>query len=200
MQFARPQFDPHFPSGPGRGKGGKAGQTNASEPPEPGTPDAYVAPTNRLNLLLSCPSWQPASWTEHLPRLLSPQGVTAHWAPSARQAEQLIRQTPVHIAVVDLRVPLDDSRLAPGEHAPQEGGPRILQLLSRLACPPPTVVIQSPRTARDDARHLNAALRCGAFAVVDRTAADLELMLAVMQRVLARFYQDRWPHIPPNIV
>lgn len=186
MQFAHRQYAPHSDAGsaaPGAGRdagpdGGRSG------------PGGCHKPGGRLNLLLSTPRWQPATWAESLPRLLEPQGVASHWAPTARDAERLIRSTAVHMAVVDLRVPLEETG-ATG--VPEDGGPRILELLSRLECPPPTVVIRSATTQRDQARHLNAALRCGAFSVVDRTAADLELMLQLMQRVMSRFYQGRWP-------
>jgi CheY-like chemotaxis protein len=131
-----------------------------------------------------------------LPPLLEPLGVTAVKAQSARQAERLIRSTTIHIAVVDLTLPLDDGPATEAE----EAGTRVLDILSRLESPPPTVVVQSPRGQRDAKRCLHTALRCGAFAVVDRTAADLELMLGIMQRCLARFYGNQWPGraAPPN--
>lgn len=148
-------------------------------------------PAGRLNLLLSCASWRDDSWADRLPRLLEPMGVWSVRARSAREAEHVIRIVPVHIAVVDLGLPFDDE-VGAGRSA-DEAGTRILELLRRLADPPPTVIVKAPRTHRDDARHLNAALRCGAFAVVDRTAIDLEQMLEVLRRCLRRFYHDRWP-------
>ncbi|MBX9736701.1 MAG: hypothetical protein K2X32_07225, partial [Phycisphaerales bacterium] len=75
----------------------------------------------------------------------------------------------------------------------ESGGPRVLDLLSRLESPPPTVVLKAPRSHRDETREMQTALRCGAFAVVDRAGADLESMLAVMERCLVRFYAGRWP-------
>ncbi|MFN4840272.1 MAG: hypothetical protein ACK5MB_07885, partial [Phycisphaerales bacterium] len=45
------------------------------------------------------------------------------------------RREPVHIAVVDLTIPLDESD---GESSLEDGGTRILELLSRLDQPPPT--------------------------------------------------------------
>lgn len=142
----------------------------------------------RLSLLLSCASWQPETWADALPRLLEPMGVASVRARSAREAEQVIRTSPVHIAVVDLGLPLD----ADPAHA-EESGPRILDLLRRQPAPPPTVVVRSPRATRDTQRDVSAALRWGAFAVVDRQAANLEMMLQIMQRCLCRFYHNRWP-------
>ena len=100
---------------------------------------------------------------------------------------QVISGYPIHIAVVDLTIPLVQAAPA------RAGGPRILQLLRRLNQPPPTVVIR-PRQpiARDSARGLAAALREGAFAVLDRPI-QLETMLEVMRRILRKHYADVWP-------
>src|SRR6185503_14369303 len=62
----------------------------------------------RLNLLISYASWRVDSWADRLPFLLNPMGVHSVRARSARQAEQVIRTIPVHIAVVDLGLPLDE--------------------------------------------------------------------------------------------
>jgi hypothetical protein len=127
--------------------------------------------------------------------LLRPMGVESIRARTARQAEEVIRTSPIHIAVVDLGLPLD----VPGDHAAaEEAGCRVLDLLRRLPAPPPTVVVRSTRASREAARDLAAALRFNAFAVVDRTSADVELMLKILQRCLERFYQGRWPQ-PPRI-
>jgi hypothetical protein len=154
----------------------------------------------RLNLLLTAAPWAHDSWADRLPHLLDPMGIRSVTACSAREAEYAIRRWPIHIAVVDLGVPLDSAPDASNPHSsPQpassleEAGPRVLELLRRLTDPPPTVVIKGPRCSRDNTRHMTAALRCDAFAVVDRTAANLETMLQVLHRCLARFYSNRWP-------
>jgi len=102
----------------------------------------------------------------------------------------VIRREPVHIAVVDLGLPLE-----PGEGGSSDAGPRVLELLHRLETRPPTVVIKRTRTHRDDRRELAAALRLGAFAVMDRPSdtRDLEIMLGVLMRVLTRHYAGGWP-------
>ncbi|MCA3004843.1 MAG: hypothetical protein LW650_13955 [Planctomycetaceae bacterium] len=165
--------------GPGSGSG-----RSSREPAEGAAGGA------RLNLLLSCAGWQDQGWAEVLPRLLEPMGVASTRVQSAREAEVFLRSSRVHIAVVDLGLPLE--RTAASGRA-EEAGARVLELLSRLESPPPTVVVRPPRMQREMSRDMNAALRCGAFAVVDRTAADVELMLGVMQRCLSRFYAGRWP-------
>lgn len=149
----------------------------------------------RLNLLISCAGWQADPWVDRLPRLLEPMGIQSVRARSGRQAAEVIKSTPIHIAIVDLGLPLDDAR-APDE-MDSEGGPRLLEILSRLAEPPPTVVVKPARTHRDDCRNLSAALRLGAFAVLDRPRGDtdFELMLEVLRRCLTRFYNGRWPGV-----
>ncbi|MCB9838943.1 MAG: hypothetical protein H6813_06350 [Phycisphaeraceae bacterium] len=149
-------------------------------------------PGNRLNLLLSYGGWRSESWAHRLPQLLQPMGIHAWMAGSGTEASYLLRSQRVHLAVVDLALPLD----APDTAGASEGGVRLLQLLARLECPPPTIVVRSPRESRADARLLNQALRQGAFAVVDRPV-QLELMLDVFRRALTRHYQNRWPDQSP---
>lgn len=153
-------------------------------------------PGGRLNLLLSAAGWQPDPWVNRLPRILEPIGVRSHVAASARSAQRVIESNPIHIAIVDLALPLDDG----AEPATDESGIALLDLLSRLAVPPPTVVIKRRRSARDDRREIAAALRAGAFAVVDRPNAqsDLELLLDVLSRCLTRHYAGRWPTNEPR--
>lgn len=134
-----------------------------------------------------------------LPRMLEPMGVQSHRALTGCQAKRVIESTQIHIAVVDLALPLDDPRASESLacHQPdlEEGGPRLLEILSRLSQPPPTVVVKRSRSTRDDARDINAALRLGAFAVVDRPRhqSDVDLLLEVLRRALVRYYQGRWP-------
>jgi CheY-like chemotaxis protein len=116
-------------------------------------------------------------------------GIHSFKATTGREASALIQSQPVHVAIVDLSLPLD------ADPASQEAGPRVLELLSRLSQPPPTLVIKRSRTHRDDSRELAAALKAGAFAVLDRPRGqhDLELLLEMLRRVLCRHYQGRWP-------
>lgn len=157
------------------------------QPPVPASPAAPAS--NRLNLLLSWAGWRPDSWADRMACLLEPMGVNSLRARTARQAEQVIRSTPggVHIAVVDLGLPLDHGQTH------DEAGSRILDLLKRLDRTVPTVIVRSPRSSRDLNREMTAALRFDAFAVVDRRSADVELMLRVLQRCMDRHYSGRWP-------
>lgn len=173
--------------------------SNAHLPAAPHPAGAHATGTQcspgcngRLNLLLSWGGWRPDSWADRMAALLEPMGVTSLKARTARQAEQVIRTNPVHVAVVDLGLPLDFG--SPSD----EAGPRVLDLLRRMQDPPPVVVVRSPRALRDMHRDMCAALRCDAFAVVDRRSADVEMMLKVLQRCMDRFYHGRWPGEPPT--
>jgi DNA-binding NarL/FixJ family response regulator len=117
-------------------------------------------------------------------------GVTSIRAQTGREATRVIESVRIHIAVVDLGLPLDGVSTE-GE----EGGPRLLELLARLNEPPPTVVIKRSRSHRDDSREISAALKLGAFAVLDRPRRpdDLNSMLEVLRRCLSRHYHGQWP-------
>ncbi|TVQ33523.1 MAG: response regulator [Phycisphaeraceae bacterium] len=167
------------------GASGTSGGAAGSQTPEG---------AGRLNMLLSYGGWRSDSWAERLPCLLQPMGVRAWRVDSGRDAARLLQSgSPFHIAVVDLRLPLDRSPAGEGtKERMEEGGSRLLELLARLPDPPPTIVVKASRTQRDDARELAEALRRGVFTVVDRPV-DLELMLELFRRILRRHYEDRWP-------
>ena len=153
-------------------------------------PDDLARDNGRLNLLLSHAGWQDSPWVERVPAMLQPLGVNSLVAGTAAQAQKAIETNPIHIAVVDLAMPIDEH-----DTSAEEAGTRILNLLARLASPPPTVVIKRRRTSRDAVREMNAALRCGAFAVVDRPIAqrDIETLLDTLRRCMFRHYKNRWP-------
>ncbi|MHC4414869.1 MAG: hypothetical protein ACYS0G_06250 [Planctomycetota bacterium] len=141
----------------------------------------------RLNLLLSYGRWQRGSVMDQLPRLLTPMGIRSIRVTSGEGAARAINEIAIHMALVDLAMPLVP------DYPTRAAGPRVLQLLRRLSEPPPTIVIRPPQpTARDSARGLAEALREGAFAVLDRPV-DLETILEVMRCILRRHYADVWP-------
>lgn len=174
-----------------------AGRHGAQQEQGPAGNECAAKGDSHLHLLLSYAGWQPDPWIERLPRLLEPMGVTSHVAANGRQASQMIAKNRIHVAVVDLGLPLDESPAETRTDSDEfsQGGPRLLELLARLIEPPPVVVVKRSRTHRDDAREIAAALRMGAFAVVDRPhdAAGLNLMLEVLRRCLARHYKGCWP-------
>lgn len=166
-----------------------------SRHPDAQSGQSTLTPGGRLNLLLSYAGWQDTPWVDRLPMILYPMGIKSHIAASATAAQRVIETNPIHIAVVDLALPLDSD-------APQveEAGIRILNLLARLPSPPPTIVIKRKKTTRDDNREMSAALKAGAFAVVDRPHAqqDIESLLDTLRRCMHRYYQNRWPGASEN--
>ena len=142
----------------------------------------------RLNLLLTCGSWRTDTMVRQLPRLLKPFGIRSLRAETGEEALQMIDEQEIHIAIVDLSIPLKQ-----GEGMRRPGGERVLQLLRRMSPQPPTIVIR-PRqsTARENARSLARSLQEGAFTVVDRPAM-LETLLDALHRAMKRHYAGRWP-------
>lgn len=210
MLTFRPQLGPQSPGAPGVTGGSGAG----TGPARTGSAGTGPGEGGRLGLLLGYAGWREHSWADSLPTLLAPMGITAHRATSGQMASSIISATPIHIAVVDLGLPMED--VPAGQPVSEntvgksdEGGPRLLEMLRRLAQPPHTVVIKRRRGARDERRDVAAALKLGAFAVIDppapRTApapvapvasissGELEVLLEVLRRILYRHYQGRWP-------
>ncbi|QOJ01805.1 MAG: hypothetical protein HRU70_15500 [Phycisphaeraceae bacterium] len=148
-----------------------------------------------MNLLLSYAGWEATPWVECLPRMLDPMGVVSHRAGTGREATELLKRTRIHIAVVDLGLPLDGVPAGGGGGVVEEGGSRLLELLARQSEPTPTVVVKRSKSHRDEVREINAALRLGAFAVVDRPrgGGDLDVLLEVLKRCLVRHYRGVWP-------
>ncbi len=154
-------------------------------------PDPSGQQGGRLNLLLSYGGWRDESWADLLPRLLAPFGVRAYRADSGVEAQRVLDAVPVHLAVIDLALPLERGEDAsPLESEP--AGARLLELMTRLPGRPPTLVVKRRMGAREGSRDLSSALHCGAFAVIERPVV-MEAMLDAMRRVLARHYADRWP-------
>ncbi len=165
--------------------------------PNPARP---AGPGNRLNLLLSYAGWRSQSWAEQLPQLLEPMGIASFRVQSGREASEVIQRQRVHIAVVDLDLPIDSkSTSATPSPADQTGGTRLLQILRRLDAPPPTIVIRrAVDKAHGNERTLHEALREGAFTVLD-VPVQLEHLLELMRRILRRHYSDAWPTgCPPD--
>lgn len=199
MFWARVQLGSQSDPLSGSTGGGEAGRTDPKNIPNAKSPHIHSATPallgeacgGRLNLLLSYAGWEPEPWVERLPRLLEPMGIASLRAQSGREASQVLQTSRVHVAVVDLGLPLDRAA-GPSDH---DGGTRLLELLARLKEPPPVVVIKQAQTRRDESRELAAALRLGAFAAIDRPRGDndLDVVLDVLRRVLIRYYQGRWP-------
>ena len=87
--------------------------------------------------------------------IAEPLGIRAMQAESGDEAAESSIIEPVHIAVVDLEIPI--AARAWGTTRPRSG---VLQLLKRLETPPPTIVVK-PRhgSEREHARSLSQSLR-----------------------------------------
>ena len=142
-------------------------------------------------MLVSASDWRQQPVAEQLPALLQPLGVECVRVASGHEATDVLRTMTIHIAVVDLAIPLragDDASVRRSE-----AGARLLQLLRRLDAPPPTIVIRPPQPSqRENARTLSDALREGAFAVLDRPV-HMEALLEALRRLVHRHYRDHWP-------
>ena len=145
----------------------------------------------RLNLLLSYGGWRDDALERQLPPLLRPLGVHCLEARTGAEAQEVIRRERVHVAVVDVSVPMGGDALGT-----DEVGSRILQLLRRMENPPPTIVVRPPQPShRDAVRSLHAMLAEGAFAVLDRPF-PVESLLETLRRILQRHYRGAWPDGP----
>lgn len=154
-----------------------------------GTPfssERVSATPRRLNLLFSA-TWREGGPTAELPRLLDPLGVRCLEARCGRDAARLVEQEEIHIALIDLELPMEangDKRAA---------GEKVLQLLRRVKPTPPVVLVRPAQPSRrESVRGLSDALREGVFAVLDRPLG-IETMLETLRRVVRRHYSDQWP-------
>jgi DNA-binding NarL/FixJ family response regulator len=83
--------------------------------PTPGWGDTAPpkAPANRLTVLVSSAERPGHGVTEQLPRLLEPVGIRCLPARSGEEAQQVLQARRVHIAVIDLAIPLRAPRPGP---------------------------------------------------------------------------------------
>ena len=178
---------------------------------------------SRLNLLLTHQEHVPLqgqTWYQTLQQLLSPLGVRTFEATSGTQAVDLIERHPIHLAVVDSRLP-------------SISGMNVLQLIQKLQDQPnpaaaetssfrmemkmeeqsdagrtrrrievrfdsrpaeaklgPAVILIAP--PQQSQQLLHEALKFNAFSVLSEPV-DVNLMLEVMARALRRFHQNQWP-------
>ena len=142
---------------------------------------------HRLNVLLNDPQ---QDWAVQLPQLLEPQGIRAIAVASIDQALSVIRDQPIHAAVVDLGLPTLSGSQSPRS---EPGALKLLNVIKQLNPAPPTVVVRDRRfDRRTDDRVLRYALKLEAFSVLDQPV-NLEQLLRVLKRLVERHYKGRWP-------
>lgn len=180
MRLRLHSFDPDFGAGsPSEGVGASAG--NGSSQPR------------RLNLLLTYGGWREHAFADQLPVLLDRFGIQCLRAKSGDEVSDVVRRAEVHIAVIDLSIPMHPRSAQEPPARTVQAGPRVLQLLRRLDHPPPTIIVR-PRQVdpAESNRILAEALRDGAFTVLD-DPVPVETMLQALERCVRRYYRDHWP-------
>jgi CheY-like chemotaxis protein len=155
--------------------------------PQPDSTDSDA----RFRVLLTEDRARPDEhWTRQLTQLVKPLGVQASIASDARQALNILENTAIHAAVIDLNTP-----------APQNdtgGGLWLLQVVQRLPHKPPVVVVNSHSySQKQSGRMLNQALDLGAFSVVN-WPVQIDTLLSTFQRLIERAYNNAWPPEGPG--
>ncbi|MCL2646688.1 MAG: hypothetical protein FWD61_06745 [Phycisphaerales bacterium] len=179
---------------------------------------------SRLNLLLTHQEHAPLqgqTWYQTLQQLLSPLGVRTFEATSGVQAVDLIERHPIHLAVVDSRLPsisgmnvlhliqkLQDQPLS--RPAPETSSFRFemkveeesevgrtqrrieVRFDSRPAEAKTGPAVILIAPPQQSQQLLHEALKFNAFSVLSEPV-DVNLMLEVMARALRRFHQNQWP-------
>lgn len=155
--------------------------------------------SSRMNVMLTDGG---QSWAQALPRLLEPQGVHAIPVRTVDEAVREIEVRPIHVALVDLALPLGSEieqspRTEPYNPHRLPGGLKLLQILRRQANRPPAIVAVRGRLfdRRFDDRLLAEALKLDVFSVLDKPV-ELEQLLQVLMKALRRHYGDAWPGTP----
>jgi len=167
---------PRFPQDHGSAAGGSSRGIGASE-------------GGRLNLLLAYGGWREDTFADQLPPLLQSIGIRCIRTRTAAEAHHAMMRDRVHVAVVDMTTPADDSRMA------QETalGAGVLHLLRALNPVPPMILVRPPQASSlESIRGLADALREGAFSVLERPF-PMESMLETLRRVVNRHYSGYWP-------
>jgi two-component system sensor histidine kinase RpfC len=136
---------------------------------------APVLPNNRLSVLLAHDS---DGWQDTVRRLLEPQGVQTVAVRSGREALEIMRNTQIHVAVLD-------------QQMPQLGGLQVIKLMRDFKSAPPSILLATHLTDH----LLHEALGMHVFSVLSKPV-DLNLLLDALARVLKKRYASRWPTEP----
>jgi CheY-like chemotaxis protein len=133
---------------------------------------APVFPQNRFSVLLAD---EREGWQETVRRLLEPQGVQTLAVRSGREALDVMRNTQIHVAVLD-------------QQMPQLGGLQVIRQMRDMKVAPPSILLTNHLTDH----LLHEALGMRVFSVLSKPV-DLNLLLDALARVLRRHYASKWP-------
>ena len=133
---------------------------------------APVVPQNRFSVLLAD---EREGWQDTVRRLLEPQGVHTVAVRSGREALDVMRNTQIHVAVLD-------------QQMPQLGGLQVIRQMRDMKLPPPSILLTNHLTDH----LLHEALGMRVFSVLSKPV-DLNLLLDALARVLKRHYASKWP-------
>ncbi len=132
-----------------------------------------VSDTNRFTVLLAN---EQEGWHQTVRQLLEPQGVQTVAARSGREALELIENTPIHAAVLDMQMP-------------QLGGLQVVKMMRELReKAPPAILLANDLSST----LLREAIGMHVFSVLSKPV-DFNVLLDALARVMRRYYESRWP-------
>src|SRR3954471_16914423 len=140
-------------------------------------PMAPLSPQNRFSVLFAD---EREGWQDMARRLLEPQGVQTLAVRSGREALDVMRNTQIHVAVLD-------------QQMPQLSGMQVIKLMRDQKNAPPSILLANHLTDH----LLHEALGMRVFSVLSKPV-DLNMLLDALARVLRRHYASRWPPEPPT--
>ena len=128
---------------------------------------------NRLTVLLAD---EPDGSHLTVRSLLESQGVKTLVARTGREALEMVQSQPVHVAVLDVKMP-------------QLSGMQVIRLMREVVKAPPAAILLADQMTN---YLLREALTMDIFSVVAKPI-DLNMLLDSIARVLKRRYESRWP-------
>jgi len=116
-------------------------------------------------------------WHQTVRDLLTPQGVQTVSARNGREALDLIESSLVHVAVLDMQMPV-------------LGGMQVVRRMQQLPSAPPAILLANHLSTQ----LLQEALGMRVFSVLSKPV-DFNQLLDALARVLRRYHENRWPHL-----